>query len=54
MLSERGIQAYVPEMSDPEEPSISEWVPYLSQNVGGLDEDTYFIGHRVGCQAILR
>ena len=35
-------------------PIIKEWVDYLSSLVSELDEQTYFVGHSVGCQTILR
>jgi predicted alpha/beta hydrolase family esterase len=41
-------------MPDPDHPHISSWVPYLSRLVVKSDADTYFVGHSVGCQTILR
>lgn len=37
-------------------PKIEEWVHYLKENipVEDLDEHTYFVGHSVGCQTIMR
>ncbi len=35
-------------------PKIEEWVPFLDKQVGRLDEHTFFIGHSIGCQTILR
>jgi predicted alpha/beta hydrolase family esterase len=42
------------EMPDWNEPNVTESVSFLTSNVKELDENTYFIGHSVGCQAILR
>lgn len=41
-------------MPDTDVPIIKDWVNYLSSNVGTPDKETYFIGHSIGCQAILR
>jgi uncharacterized protein len=54
MLTERGIETFTPQMPDTNEPHISAWVPYLAKTVGKADNDTYFVGHSMGCQAILR
>lgn len=37
-------------------PKIKEWVGFLEKNIKkeDLNEETYFIGHSIGCQAILR
>jgi len=35
-------------------PKIEEWVNKITAEVKSLDENTYFIGHSIGCQAILR
>ncbi len=54
MLAERDLEVLIPEMPNPETPRISEWVPYLSNAVKEVNENTYFIGHSVGCQTIMR
>jgi hypothetical protein len=43
-------------MPDPDVPIIEKWVDYLSEVIGaaGPDKDTYFVGHSIGCQTILR
>ena len=35
-------------------PNIDEWVSTLNSKVDVLNEDTYFIGHSIGCQTIMR
>ncbi len=35
-------------------PTISSWVEMLNSKVNNLDENTYFIGHSIGCQTIMR
>jgi len=41
-------------MPDTEYPTIDKWVNFLSKRVGNPDEDTYFVGHSIGCQTIMR
>lgn len=43
-----------PQMPHTETPKIEEWVGKLSKLVGRPDENTFFIGHSIGCQTILR
>jgi len=42
------------DMPNPDYPEIEKWVKFIWENVKGIDEETYFIGHSIGCQAILR
>lgn len=42
------------EMPDWNTTSVQESVQFLNENIKKLNENTYFIGHSVGCQAILR
>lgn len=35
-------------------PKIDEWVGTLNSKVDFLNDETYFIGHSIGCQTILR
>jgi hypothetical protein len=53
-LEKRGFKVYVPNMPDPECPKIKAWISCLKKLVGKADKDTYFVGHSIGCQAILR
>lgn len=53
-LEERGFEVCVLAMPDPDEPKIETWVPFLRKEVGQCDQHTYFVGHSMGCQAILR
>ncbi|MCF7834075.1 MAG: alpha/beta hydrolase [Candidatus Pacebacteria bacterium] len=49
-----GYEVQVPNMPDTEVPIIKKWVDTLTEIVGTPDINTYFIGHSIGCQAILR
>ncbi len=49
-----GFKVFVPEMPNTSEPNIDAWVSHLKKVVGKLDENTYFVGHSIGCQTIMR
>jgi len=53
-LEKKGFEVIVPQMPDTDYPRIEKWIPAISQVVGIADENTYFIGHSMGCQAIAR
>ena len=53
-LEEKKFQVIAPQMPDPENPKIETWVPYLKKIVGKPDQETFFVGHSIGCQTILR
>ena len=41
-------------MPNTENPKIEEWISELNKQVNKLNENTYFIGHSIGCQTIMR
>lgn len=53
-LEQRKISVEILKMPNPGEPSIETWVPFVQKHIKNIDADTYFIGHSVGCQTILR
>ena len=53
-LKEKGFEVYLPNMPDTDNPKMDQWVSYLKQEVGTADPDTYFVGHSIGCSAVLR
>lgn len=53
-LEKRGFKVEVPEMPNTSEPKVNDWVNHLKKVVGKLNNETYFIGHSIGCQAIMR
>jgi hypothetical protein len=53
-LEARGFEAVVPQLPEAGSPRIHNWVPALTQVVGTVDKETYFVGHSMGCQAIAR
>jgi len=53
-LENRDWDVEVPEMPETMVPKIDKWVEQLKKAAGKVDENTYFIGHSIGCQTILR
>ena len=53
-LRARDIRVNVPKMPHADRPKINEWVSQLKKLVGKTDENTFFVGHSIGCQTILR
>lgn len=43
-----------PQMPNPNNPKIEEWVSFITNLVSESDEQTFFVGHSIGCQTILR
>lgn len=52
-LSLLGYDVVVPEIENPDEPVISAWVNRL-YDLDLKPNETYFVGHSIGCQAIMR
>jgi predicted alpha/beta hydrolase family esterase len=53
-LRKKGFEVHSPAMPTPLHPIIDTWVSFLSAQVGSPDEHTFFVGHSIGCQTILR
>ena len=53
-LEKRKFGVEVPAMPNPDCPKIDTWIPFLNKLVKEPDLDTYFVGHSIGCQTILR
>ena len=53
-LEARGFEVHVPQLPEPGSPRMKNWVPALAEAVGSADEQTYFVGHSMGCQTIAR
>lgn len=53
-LKQKKIEVKIPEMPEPDFPKIQPWVDKLKLAVGNVDEEMVFVGHSIGCQAILR
>ncbi len=53
-MKRRGATVIVPDMPGTDEPVMGRWIPFLNDLVKEPDQDTYFVGHSIGCQTILR
>ena len=53
-LELRGFSVFLPAMPQPNAPKIETWIPFLANLVGDADQNTFFVGHSIGCQTIIR
>ncbi len=53
-LKEKGIEIKGFDMPNTDEPEIGAWIGFMKENIKDINEETYFVGHSIGCQAILR
>ena len=53
-INDQSIKLIKFDMPNTANPKIEEWVDYLNSKVDLLNEETYFIGHSIGCQTVLR
>ena len=53
-LEKRGFEVFIPKMPDTGKPKIDRWVGKLAKIAGRVDKNTYFVGHSIGAQAIMR
>lgn len=53
-LEKLGYKVMAPDMPDIDTPVIEKWVEKLKEVISTPDNNTYLIGHSIGCQTILR
>ena len=53
-LTHKGFSVFLLSMPRPKKPLITDWVSHLAKSVKNSDSETYFVGHSIGCQTILR
>lgn len=53
-LQNKGFQVFNPSMPEPLRPRIETWVKFLKEQIVVPDENTFFFGHSIGAQTILR
>lgn len=53
-LAKKGIHTTIPAMPNAANPTPSEWIRTLQNEVTHIDTQSYFIGHSLGCIATLR
>lgn len=54
ILEQSGVRFKSLVMPNADEPTIPLWIETLEKSIEVLDENTYFIGHSIGCQTIMR
>ena len=53
-LEQKGWEVHIPAMPNPAKPEIDAWINHLKKVVEKPDANTFFIGHSIGCQTIMR
>jgi len=53
-LEAKGFEVHIPTMPNSESPNKEVWIKFVADLVGSPDKDTYFVGHSIGCKAIMR
>lgn len=53
-LEAKNFEVHAPHLPDTHNPRKENWVPALAKVVGAPDENTFLVGHSMGCQTILR
>lgn len=53
-FSKKGFKVEAFDMPNTDYPKIEEWIGFMNENIKEVDKETYFLGHSIGCQAILR
>lgn len=53
-LKAKYIEVEAPYLPNPAKPKVKEWLSYLKDYVGKVDEETFFVAHSLGCNAVLR
>ncbi len=53
-LEQKGFAVCLVHMPTPDAPEIKTWVGALKKAVSQPDKETFFVGHSIGCQTILR
>ena len=53
-LESKGSIVSVPEVPNPDYPELNSWLKKITEVVSKPDNDTYLIGHSLGCITILR
>jgi predicted alpha/beta hydrolase family esterase len=53
-LKNSGYEVLAPQMPNTDKPRIDEWVNFLDKLVDKPNKNTFFVGHSIGCQTIVR
>ena len=53
-LTSNGLQTHLVHLPSPATPKVREWIAAIREAVGTPNKETYFVGHSLGCIAIIR
>lgn len=53
-LQKEKLEVVTPQLPNTDEPILEKWVPALSAAIGKPNQDTFLVGHSMGCQTIAR
>lgn len=53
-LKENNLNVTIFDMPNSNFPNVMEWDEYLSENIAECNENTFFVGHSLGCISLLR
>ncbi len=53
-LMKKGFQVLTPAMPNTYRPKKEAWIKHIAKIIGNVDKQCYFVGHSLGCIAILR
>lgn len=53
-LEKQGFDVIVPAMPNPQHPNRELWLSKLEEVIGVPDDNLYFVGHSLGCIAVMR
>jgi predicted alpha/beta hydrolase family esterase len=53
-LEKLGMEVMVPTMPNTNAPQLNEWLTHLQKTIVNPDNETYLVGHSLGCPTILR
>jgi len=53
-LAKKKIKVYAFDMPETNNPKIEAWVKFMEEKIKDANEETYFVGHSIGCQTIMR
>ncbi|MDO8660652.1 MAG: alpha/beta hydrolase [Candidatus Woesearchaeota archaeon] len=53
-LEQKGFVVHLVHLPTPDAPEIKTWLGALKKAVSQPDKETFFVGHSIGCQTILR
>ena len=53
-MERKGWEVHIPALPNSNNPKIHEWLGLLAQVADSVDENTYMVGHSLGCVTILK